>query len=172
MTPYTEPKTVRNRFSRNVFRLLGALALSACAPVYGDQVSPEAETSDSVVDGTITWERPEVGTIFIGGGMCTATLITPTVAVTAAHCVDFRTVNRPGSYGRFIVQASASSPQQRYDIDMYRSFGTNGDGDVALVHLATAVPGTVASPAGIAARRHEFGVLRAIGLETGSADRS
>jgi len=86
-----------------------ALCLTRCAPGEVDLTDQD----DSVVDGTITWERPEVGSIFVGGGMCTATLITPQVAVTAAHCIDFRTADRVGNYGRFVNQAGPSSPQLR-----------------------------------------------------------
>ena len=141
---------MRNPSARYSLALLGALSLTRCL-----QAQPEVvgEADDAVVDGTITWERPEVGTILIGGGMCTATLITPNVAVTAAHCVDFRTVSRPGSYGRFILQASPSAAQQRYTIDMYRSFGNSDEGDVAVLHLAETVPASIATPAGIAARQ-------------------
>ena len=74
--------------------LLLSLLAPACAADWNANETIARGTS--VVDGTITWERPEVGTLFIGGGMCTATLITPQVAITAAHCVDFGTTSRPG----------------------------------------------------------------------------
>lgn len=137
--------------------LLASLLVPACAADWSD--TETIARSTPVVDGTITWERPEVGTLFIGGGMCTATLITPQVAITAAHCVDFGTATRPGAYGRFITQASPTSTQERYTVDRYRSFGTSDRSDVALLHLATAVPDAVAHPAGISSRHPSAGEL-------------
>ena len=122
--------------------LVASLLAPSCAADWND--NSIIERTSPVVDGLITWEHPEVGTLFIGGGMCTATLITPTVAVTAAHCVDFGTTSRPGEYGRFIMQASPTSTQQRYTVDRYRSFGRADRSDVALVHLSAAVPDSVA----------------------------
>ncbi len=58
--------------------LVVSLLAPACAADWSDNAT--FERTSPVVDGLITWERPEVGTLFIGGGMCTATLITPQVA--------------------------------------------------------------------------------------------
>ena len=122
-----------------------ALATAGCA---ADNL---AQTGAGVVDGTITWERPEVGTL-IGDGMHRHA-DHPQVAVTAAHCVDFGTTTRTGSYGRFVVHASTADTQQRFNVDLYRSFGREDAMDVALVHLSIPVPDSARGLAGIA-RRH------------------
>ena len=152
MEPFV--KTPRTHVAPRALTAVAALSLAGCAA--DASMNALVGRGTNVVDGTITWERPEVGTLYIGGGMCTATLITPQVAVTAAHCVDFGSTSRPGSYGRFVIQASATSPQMRYTVDMYRAFGRDEAMDVAIVHLAEAVPVSVATPAAIA-RRHPDG---------------
>jgi hypothetical protein len=144
-------RTTRNHPLTRWTAVCAALVSSGCA---ADQSL--MQTGSGVVDGAITWERPEVGTIYVGGGMCTATLITPQVAVTAAHCVNFGTTSRPGAYGRFVVHAASDQEQQRFAIDLYRSFGRNDSMDVALVHLSVPVPESVARPAAIT-RRHPNG---------------
>src|SRR5690606_27060894 len=103
---------------------------------------------ETVIAGSVSWERPEVGAI----SGCTATLVAPDVIVTAAHCLGFRSATTPGSYGQFTVYGSGGADRRSFRIDRYRSFGTNlGRDDVALMHLAEPVPRELATPARLAA---------------------
>jgi secreted trypsin-like serine protease len=71
--------------SRLFRKSLFALALlSACGGATG-----QADTSeDAIVQGTRTQDLPAVVALSIpGGGSCTATVIAPRVAITAAHCL-------------------------------------------------------------------------------------
>jgi secreted trypsin-like serine protease len=131
---------------RMQLRLAWCLALVGCVA----EPAIEPETS-AVVGGAAESGHPHVGYLMIGdlGPYCGATLIAPSVAVTAAHCV-----HREPAGTRFGIGFGAvySSPGQRarqvlvhpaYDpssAPRYRH-------DVALLILetpATVVPGTVA----------------------------
>jgi V8-like Glu-specific endopeptidase len=125
---------------------LGAGVLTSCSE---DELDPAGRAGDGVVNGTDTYDRPEVGTIFVDGGMCTATMIAPNAIISAAHCVDFRNRDTPGNWGRFVIKRSASEAQRTFTIDRYvvfsNSSGPNED-DIALLHLAGDVPADVATP--------------------------
>ncbi len=132
---------MRNRGSVAV----GFLALAAVAGCSSGDVNPRGRpTPDGLISGTYTFERPEVGSI----DGCTATLVGPRLVITAAHCVDFQTRSTPGRYNTFVVDDGTR--QFRYTVDRIASFGGDaGDDDVALLHLAIAVPVAVATPARI-----------------------
>lgn len=126
-----------------VATLAAAALLGACAPI-----APEAEViTEEIVDGTAETGFPSVMLLYNqSGGMCTASLITPRVMLTARHCV----MRADGD-----TQASASSisfyvgSSQRAITAQYRaraiylipgSTSNIGDGratDLALVELAT-----------------------------------
>ncbi|MCK6570314.1 S1 family peptidase [Myxococcota bacterium] len=125
-------------------------------PFFGElEPSAAPEMVEKLINGVFTQERPEVGTSLVNGGMCTATLIRRNVAVTAAHCVDYRTADRPGaSLGTFTVEA-LDGAEHRFRIDGYRSYSRSnepGSKDVALIRLAEPVPGALARPAALAER--------------------
>lgn len=140
-----------------------AVVLAACADVvderdldstgsaWGEEeaLAPEPFTDgvEKIRNGTVTSERPEVGSI----GGCTATLIAADLAITAAHCVGYRTASQRGRYMTFRLDAAGGA--HRVTVDRYRSFSNQlGAGDVALLGLAEAVPERVAQPAPIASR--------------------
>ncbi len=98
-----------------------------------------------IIAGDTTYERPEVG--WLNG--CTATLVAPDVVITAAHCTGFTTGTGPGAYYQFTIRKSASEAY-RYTVDRYRSYARAlGANDITLMHLSSAVPASVATPAGL-----------------------
>ncbi|MFN3198388.1 MAG: trypsin-like serine protease [Bradymonadia bacterium] len=108
--------------------------------------TPEGFTEsldDKIRRGQLTEERPEVGTLSTG---CTATLVAPDVAITAAHCVGYRSTSRPGNYGSFRVRP-AGQDRQSFTVTEYKSFSRQlGSGDIALLKLGSVVPETLATP--------------------------
>lgn len=99
-----------------------------------------------LVKGKSTTEHPEVGQfIRKNGGKCTATLVAPRVALTAAHCVDYATELKSGNYG------SVAFGARRRTVVQTRAFGEDvGADDNALLILdddckASPAPATIGS---------------------------
>ena len=72
--------------------LFSALSFGCLAPVEGVDID-EGEERQPIVGGAEEWGFPLVGTLAgnTGAGLqpfCTATPVTPTVLITAAHCID------------------------------------------------------------------------------------
>ncbi|MCS6800181.1 MAG: S1 family peptidase [Myxococcota bacterium] len=100
---------------------------------------------EPVVGGTVSWERPEIGSLSVG---CTGTLVAPNVVVTAAHCMGYGSTDRPGNYGSFTVYDASGRQVGSYPIQRYRSFGYGvGDADIAVLQLSRDVPESAAVPA-------------------------
>ncbi len=116
-------------------------AMTADDPPLGDGVLPK------IREGEVTSDRPEVGRI----SGCTATLVAPDVAITASHCLGYRSATRRGRYDTFRIDDPAGDSHS-YTVERYRSFGRElGANDIALLGLAQMVPPEVALPAPIAA---------------------
>ncbi len=135
------------------FTIRGCLALVAlgCADEGELQTPPERPSLDvfeeKIVRGTLTDERPEVGTISMG---CTATLVAPDLAITAAHCVGFRSAPDEADYG--VMTLRTGGGHHEYAISRYVAYsdGNLGAQDIALLQLGRAVPAEVARPAPLA----------------------
>lgn len=132
-----------------------ALGLSACEAPGGFRprsVAPADVTRGELVGGSYTYERPEVGSIAIGGGWCTATLVGPRLVITASHCVDYRSREAIGNYGTFEIRRR-SGDSQVYRVQRIAAYMGSaeviGPDDVALLELASSVPPDVATPAGL-----------------------
>lgn len=169
---------MRAEMFRRAFALAACGALSCAAPpsevelessTHRDDADhvlippPEGEggsARETVIGGSVSWERPEVGAI----SGCTATLIAPDVIVTAAHCLGFGSARTRGNYGEFTIYGSGGGDRRTYPIDLYVSYsrGALGASDVALMHLATPVPADVATPARLAREEPARGTSMAI----------
>ena len=124
-----------------------AFALSGCV---GGETGEETGTPQAgeLLNGAQTFERPEVGRI----SGCTATLIRPNVAITAAHCIDFQSREEAGHRGWFTIDRGPND-SRFYQIERFRSFASDaGANDVALLRLAEDVPASVAVPTSISTR--------------------
>lgn len=146
---------MRAFITRNIVSL-AVFGLVACGPteLRPRTVAPYAEEQSTLVSGTYTYERPEVGSISVDGGQCTATLVGPQLVVTAAHCVDYRSREAVGAYGEFEIRPGPTEARS-FRITRIASFMRNpaeviGPDDVALLELAEPVPASLATPAPIA----------------------
>lgn len=130
-----------------------------CAAENGDEGSDgEGSSSSAVIAGAATFERPEVGVVWRGGGLCTGTLIRPNVVLTAAHCVtglpkDEDATNAQPPYA-FEIRTAANA-SRRFAVVRVHSIpdGADFDGtqgwrkkDIALLKLGESVPATLARP--------------------------
>ena len=148
---------------RRVF--LGAFVLALVPTAMGCAAAePEEDVtgaSQALVGGTTTLEHPEIGRFYRADGMCTGTLVRPDVVLTAAHCfplADDLDVSKASPSWRFLV-TTADGVNHRYVVDRAHSIlqrselGSGNDWrtyDLALLHLAAAVPAAIAEPAALA----------------------
>ena len=125
------------------------ICVTTCGSEDGAEMNipaPEPDAVEKLRNGVVTEGRPEVGRI----SNCTATLVAPDVAITAAHCVDFGTLSEPGNYN--ILRLVRNGELRRYTVNRFRSFSRTGPGedDIALLGLATRVRSDFATPAPLA----------------------
>lgn len=143
--------------------VLVLVTLSACGPteLRPRTVAPYAEEESALVRGTYTYERPEVGSMSMDGGACTATLVGPQLAITAAHCVDYTSRERSAAWGEFEIRTGPSEART-FTITRIAAYMSDpseviGPDDVALLELDEPVPASLATPAPIARREPTSG---------------
>lgn len=152
-----------------LFAALLAFALTACASseesldwTAGDdtaRVGVDDGIAEKIINGRLTYDFPAAGMLRTGTGLCTATLVRPRVVLTAAHCVDYATADRPGQrLAQFIVEHD-SSRRYAFDVDGMVSYSRVGPGidDIALLRLTGDVPPEVATPVPFADRYPQGG---------------
>jgi hypothetical protein len=101
---------------------------------------------DELIDGTPTYERPEIGRI----SGCTATLVAPRGVITAAHCVNYGSRLNAGYYDDFTIDRDGQT-ERSFRVQRIRSFSTQlGGEDVAIMELAEEVPPEIATPTTVA----------------------
>jgi len=131
--------------------VLAVVFLVACGGPTAEETS-----SESVVGGSLqNHTNPEIGRFITPfSGSCTATLIAPDIAITAAHCVRYESSGSGGGQVRF---RSAQGNVDAY-VSAYRSFSTQpGRADVALLKLSRDVASRIATPRPLAARAPQRG---------------
>jgi V8-like Glu-specific endopeptidase len=140
------------RISWTLFPVFALLASGCSGGSEDDGASDESE--NAVIGGTVTWDQPAIGWINWynrtdtkhPGTACTATLVSPRVILTAAHCVAWLTnEQQSGDYGTFEIQKKNET--HVYHVQRYHGFSDwGGPNDVGLAQLKEVVPATVAAP--------------------------
>jgi hypothetical protein len=116
-----------------------AIAVSAAHAITGSRSAPSEAVARSIVT-----------VIGAGGGVCTGTLIAPTIVLTAAHCIV------PGNANR-IVDYSTKPPQliTPRSIASHPAYNAQAmaahraTADVALLRLPAPMPGKAPAPRGV-----------------------
>lgn len=148
--------------------LLSFGCLAGCFEEVPDVAVDQAE----LVGGIATTARPEIGTFYNGaGGGCTSTLIAPQLAIAASHCLSpmytatapvagavFQFTDFGGVFRTYAVDRVQSFATQRFEYVPAGTFTT----DLALLHLASAVPTSQAIPADLALQEPTIGALSTI----------
>ncbi|MCA9617738.1 MAG: trypsin-like serine protease [Myxococcales bacterium] len=159
-------------------------ALVACSDADVDGVGEEAMASDeaAIVGGSIDNGDPAVVALTVQGqAFCTGTLVTPTVVVSAAHCIHPDIGVSPptaisvyfgtGTSGGTLIPVVEGQYHPSWSLN-----GGNGDNDISVLRLAQAAPTTpipmmtgslTQSFVGQTVRMIGFGITQAGGQDSG-----
>lgn len=128
-------------FSRNYLAVFVSLSFVFSSPVFaitGSRSAPSSAVAQSIV-----------AVVAAGGGVCTGTMISPNIIMTAAHCIAPGTANRVIDYSS--KPPTLIAPQQvavhpLYDAQSIAAHRATAD--VALLRLSAPMPGKSAAPLG------------------------
>lgn len=111
---------------------------------------PDESQDPALRFGDVTCAHPEVGKLRVDGGFCTATLVSPTTVLTAAHCYDFESGAAPGTFTIARCDGTQSVHQTDWEISIpYSVAPPFGHADIAITRLTTPAPDDIV-PASIA----------------------
>lgn len=175
------------KFSRLMCCMIAVTAYACGEP---GELTPNQQENDNntdgnfaLIDGVPTQARPEIGSLFFGRGLCTATLIGPRVAITARHCVGYTTCDDEVCASLYNPRVTFENPTlgaQTYRVVAFESYDQNGvvpqdflseqinylnferhdywlSDDVAVMLLERDVPESVAKPAPLLDREAQRG---------------
>ena len=87
------------------------LLLASCAGHSDDAADPNAASEEGIQGGVADSRDPAVGLVwFQGGGFCTGTLISPTIVLTAGHCVQDPIDGFYTGTGKAVANVGANPP--------------------------------------------------------------
>src|SRR5688572_11930020 len=127
------------------------LSVTCCAVFAAGCSADTADESvgtaaDSIIGGTATFARPEVGVFWNPAGLCTATLISDRHFLTAAHCIDDVPIVRAPTRMTFEIDRTTGR-LPAYSVDRVFSLrhkhGVGWD-DLAVGRLTSPVPSAAA----------------------------
>src|SRR5690242_2690234 len=87
------------------------LLVAACVAPASEPAPKTKSSYQPIVGGTIDNGDPAVPAIYIGGGLCTGTLISPHVILTAGHCISPANQTQV-DFGNVTIQAVATLDHQ------------------------------------------------------------
>ena len=101
--------------------------LAGCAAPDPDDQTVSTESS-SILAGTDSFSRPEIGFLDVGGRGCTATVVDSQYLLTAAHCIDAATRPVRGSFQ--ITKTNGVPLPQAEIVDFTYTLGNTRSGDI------------------------------------------
>lgn len=94
-----------------------SLLAGACVAPESESAPKTSQGYQPIVGGTVDNGDPAVPAIYIGGGLCTGTLISPHVILTAGHCISPANQTQVDFNGT-VIQAVATQDHQTGDIGL------------------------------------------------------
>lgn len=129
-------------------RISSWLVVLVVATACGD-ADPERSgvSEDEITNARATTRFPAVTQLIINdNSWCTATLITPSALLTAAHCVHYTSARIGVWYGGVWYEADRWSWHGGYNPNAGNAIGLAGNLDIAVVHLSSPVVGVTPMP--------------------------
>ncbi|MES2746509.1 MAG: trypsin-like serine protease [Bdellovibrionota bacterium] len=129
--------------------VFGALSFASLLTVGCGDASKSSDSETSIYGGKATAQGEFYGAVALTnrymGAFCSGTAITPTVVITAAHCVDiletpsdnFVYVGSGKEQGQFLGQFQVKSAKANPN---YNPWASSGQNDIAYVVLAEPIP--------------------------------